>query len=187
MYIIVISKIQLVVYYQCANVFCTRCPGVWGTSVQDPYHNTRHFSTLLCLGPSFGFFIPWAVFRIPKPRIPDSIGKNIPDSRFHYQKLPRFWNLDSLDGGHFRNMKTWLFLFGIRIQQTYLMVIPWFLFFQCRITSKQWGCLLVSQCGRLTTGRLMTIHHVCNMLSRWRVGSSPYQHKKQYEKKLSII
>ena len=58
--------------------------------------------------------------------------------------------------------------------------------FKCRITSKPWGCLSVNQCGRLTTGRVMTIHHVCNMLSRWRVGSSPYQHKKQHEKKLPI-
>ena len=32
--------------------FCTRCPAVWGTSVQDLYHNIRYFSTLLCLDPS---------------------------------------------------------------------------------------------------------------------------------------
>ena len=34
------------------SVFCTRCPGAWETSVQDPYHNTRYFSALLCLDPS---------------------------------------------------------------------------------------------------------------------------------------
>ena len=34
------------------SVFCTRCPGAWGTSVQDIYHNIRYFSTLLCLDPS---------------------------------------------------------------------------------------------------------------------------------------
>ena len=41
-----------------------------------------------------GFQIPWAVFRFPKPRIPDSMSKIFPDSRFHKHKFPRFWTLD---------------------------------------------------------------------------------------------
>ena len=135
-------------------------------------------SRIQSLSVVLGFCIPRAVFRIPKPRIPDSIGKNILDSRFHYQKFPGFWNLDFLDGEHFGNMKTRLFHSG-KIWWLFLD----FFSLKCRITSKPWGCLLVSQCGRLTTGRLMTTHHECNMLSRWRVGSSSYQHKKQYEEK----
>ena len=48
-----------------------------------------------------GFPILKAVFRIPKPRTPDSTGKisripdstskNFPDSGFHEQKFPGFW------------------------------------------------------------------------------------------------
>ena len=42
------------------------------------------------------FRIPWAVFRIPKPRILDSTSKIFPDSGFHkQQKFPRFWNPES--------------------------------------------------------------------------------------------
>ena len=33
-----------------------------------------------------GFRIPWAVLRIPKPRIPDSITKNFPDSGIPYMR-----------------------------------------------------------------------------------------------------
>ena len=46
-----------------------------------------------------GFRNPWAVFRIPKPGIPDSISKIFPDSRFHECKFPGFQNLDSLTLG----------------------------------------------------------------------------------------
>ena len=37
-----------------------------------------------------GLQIPRVVFRSPKPRILDSMGKNFLDSRFHEQKLPAF-------------------------------------------------------------------------------------------------
>ena len=40
------------------------------------------------------FQIPWAVFRFPKPRIPDSMSKIFLDSRFHKHKFPRFRTLD---------------------------------------------------------------------------------------------
>ena len=36
-----------------------------------------------------GFAIPWAVFRIPKPRIPDSTSKIVPDSTSPMQKIYR--------------------------------------------------------------------------------------------------
>ena len=42
-----------------------------------------------------GFRIPTPVFRIPKPRIPDSTSKNFQDSGFQMQKFPWFWNPDS--------------------------------------------------------------------------------------------
>ena len=35
-----------------------------------------------------GYRIPWAVFWIPKPRIPDSISKLFPDSGFQKKKFP---------------------------------------------------------------------------------------------------
>ena len=41
-----------------------------------------------------GFRIPLAEYRIPKPSIPDSAGKNFPDSRLHKPKIPRLRNLD---------------------------------------------------------------------------------------------
>ena len=41
------------------------------------------------------FRIPWAVFRIPKPRIPDSTSKIFPESGFHLQKIAGVLNLDS--------------------------------------------------------------------------------------------
>ena len=43
-----------------------------------------------------GFRIPWAVFWIPKPRIPGSTSKTFPKSRFHRPKFPRFQTSDSL-------------------------------------------------------------------------------------------
>ena len=43
-----------------------------------------------------GFRIPGAVFRIPKPRIPNSTSKNFMDSGYHKQVFPGFSNLDSL-------------------------------------------------------------------------------------------
>ena len=46
-----------------------------------------------------GIQIPWAVFQIPKPGIPDSMSKIFPDSRFHKCKFPGFQNLDSLTLG----------------------------------------------------------------------------------------
>ena len=42
-----------------------------------------------------GFRIPTPVFRIPRPRIPDSTSKNFQDSGFQIQKFPRFRNPDS--------------------------------------------------------------------------------------------
>ena len=36
---------------------------------------------------------------IPNPRIPDSTRKKFPDSGFHGQKFPRFWNLDNISQG----------------------------------------------------------------------------------------
>ena len=45
---------------------------------------------------SVGFAIPWAVFRIPKPRIPDSTSKIVPDSTFPMQKITGFRNSNSL-------------------------------------------------------------------------------------------
>ena len=39
------------------------------------------------------------VFRIPKPKILDSISKNFLDSGFHYQKFPGFWNSKSFRWG----------------------------------------------------------------------------------------
>ena len=46
-----------------------------------------------------GFRIPWAVFRIPKPRIPDSISKIFPDFGFQKQKFPGFRNPNCLTRG----------------------------------------------------------------------------------------
>ena len=42
---------------------------------------------------SVGIPIPWAVFQIPKPRIPDSIRKLFLHSGFHMQKYPGFHQL----------------------------------------------------------------------------------------------
>ena len=42
---------------------------------------------------SVGIRIPWAVFQIPKLRIPDSIRKLFLDSGFHMQKYPGFHQL----------------------------------------------------------------------------------------------
>ena len=46
-----------------------------------------------------GFQIPLAIFRIPKPRIPESIGKVFLESRFHKQKFSEFRNPDFLTWG----------------------------------------------------------------------------------------
>ena len=46
-----------------------------------------------------GLQIPWAVFQIPKPRIPDSTSKMFLDSGFHNQKFLGFWNPYSLSWG----------------------------------------------------------------------------------------
>ena len=46
-----------------------------------------------------GFRIPGVVFRIPKPRIPNSTSKNFMDSGYHKQVFPGFSNLDSLTWG----------------------------------------------------------------------------------------
>ena len=46
-----------------------------------------------------GFRIPTPVFRIPRPRIPDSTSKNFQDSGFQMQKVPGFWNPDSFTWG----------------------------------------------------------------------------------------
>ena len=39
-----------------------------------------------------GFRILWVESQIPKPRIPDFTSKTFPDSGFHRQKIPGFWN-----------------------------------------------------------------------------------------------
>lgn len=49
-----------------------------------------------------GFAIPWAVLRIPKPRIPDSTSKIVPDSTFPMQKITGFQNPNSLTWGETR-------------------------------------------------------------------------------------
>ena len=46
-----------------------------------------------------GFRIPTPVFRIPRPRIPDSTRKNFQDSGFQMQKFPGFRNPDSFTRG----------------------------------------------------------------------------------------
>ena len=46
-----------------------------------------------------GFRIPTPVFRIPRPRIPDSTSKNFQDSGFQMQKFPGFRNPDSFTWG----------------------------------------------------------------------------------------
>ena len=48
------------------------------------------------------FAIPWAVLRIPKPRIPDSTSKIVPDSTFSMQKNIGFRNPNSLTWGETR-------------------------------------------------------------------------------------
>ena len=47
-------------------------------------------------------WISWAVFKISKPRIPDSTTQNFPDSRFHKQKYRGFRNPNSLKRGKIR-------------------------------------------------------------------------------------
>lgn len=49
-----------------------------------------------------GLAIPWAVLRIPKPRIPDSTSKIVPDSTFPMQKITGFRNPNSLTWGETR-------------------------------------------------------------------------------------
>ena len=48
-----------------------------------------------------GFRIPTPVFRIPRPRIPDSKSKNFQDSGFQMQKFLGFRNPDSFTWGEF--------------------------------------------------------------------------------------
>ena len=46
-----------------------------------------------------GFRIPTPVFRIPRPRIPDSTSKNFQDSGFQMKKFSGFRNPDSFTWG----------------------------------------------------------------------------------------
>ena len=63
-------------------------------------NHTLHNGTYLCspylaVPPRGGWdhWIAWVVFRISEPKIPDStIKTNIPESGFHKQKFPKFWN-----------------------------------------------------------------------------------------------
>ena len=56
-----------------------------------------------------GFWIPWSVFRIPKPRIPDSKSKIFPDSGSHKWKFLGFPHPDFLTWGEltFNVCYTW--------------------------------------------------------------------------------
>ena len=57
-----------------------------------------------------GFWIPWAVFQIPKPKILDSRSKISQNSKFYRQKFPRFWNQDFLTWGkllQYQNGRGW--------------------------------------------------------------------------------
>ena len=46
-----------------------------------------------------GFRIPTPVFRIPRPRIPDSTSENFQDSGFQMQTFPGFRNPDAFTWG----------------------------------------------------------------------------------------
>ena len=60
-----------------------------------------------------GFRIPWAVFRFPKPRIPDSTNKNFLDSGFHKQNFLGFRNPDFLRWGYINLLSVFFRLLNV--------------------------------------------------------------------------
>ena len=79
------------------SVFWTPPCGFWILDILDSrlsqWKLDPRFKSLM------GIQIPWAVFQIPKPRIPDSTSKMFLDSRFCNQKFLGFWNPYSLSWG----------------------------------------------------------------------------------------